>query len=73
MIFYFFLIKIIIFININMKNIYFYIIISTVLIILFIFFHQQTIESFINPKPYIWMFWETLPGKKKPGYIIELL
>ncbi len=52
-----------------MKNIYFYIIISTVLIILFIFFHQKTIESFINPKPYIWMFWETLPNKNKPGYI----
>lgn len=52
-----------------MKNIYFYIIISIVLIILFIFFHQQTIESFINPKPYIWMFWETLPNKNKPGYI----
>ena len=52
-----------------MKNIYFYIIISIVLIILFIFFHQKTIESFINPKPYIWMFWETLPNKNKPGYI----
>lgn len=22
-----------------------------------------------NKKPYIWMFWETLPGYKKPGYI----
>lgn len=53
-----------------MKNIYFYIIIFVILIILFILFYKnKTIESFINPKPYIWMFWETLPNKNKPGYI----
>jgi hypothetical protein len=22
-----------------------------------------------NKKPKIWMYWQTLPGKKKPGYI----
>ena len=47
----------------------------TLLLLLFIFMiykynnNTKSIESFSNNKPYIWMFWETLPGKKKPGYI----
>ena len=44
-----------------------------VLVIIYIYqlykkYNKSYIESFSN-KPYIWMFWETLPGKKKPGYI----
>ena len=37
-----------------MKNIYFYVIIFVIFIILFIlFYNNKTIESFINPKPYL--------------------
>jgi len=55
-----------------MKNIYLYLILIIItFIILFYFFkyNKSTIESYTNKKPIIWMFWETLPGKKKPGYI----
>jgi hypothetical protein len=43
------------------------------LIIIFIFYiinlYLIKIEKFDNNKNIIWMYWETLPGKKKPGYI----
>lgn len=55
-----------------MKNIYLYLIlIIFTFIILFYFlkYKKSIIESYSNNKPYIWMFWETLPGKNKPGYI----
>jgi hypothetical protein len=56
-------------------------IVYTILIIISIFilykYYMNTINTKIenytkhdvNKKPYIWMFWETLPGYKKPGYI----
>ena len=55
-----------------MKNIYLYLILIIItFMILFYFFKykKSIIESYTNQKPIIWMFWETLPGKKKPGYI----
>ena len=53
-----------------MKLKYTYIVFIILLLILcFIFIKNKNIESFNNNKPIIWMFWETLPGKKKPGYI----
>ena len=30
---------------------------------------KNSIEKYANNLPIIWMYWETLPGKKKPGYI----
>ena len=52
-------------------NIYIYLTIIVLLITFFIhkYYNNKSIESFSNNKPYIWMFWETLPGKNKPGYI----
>jgi hypothetical protein len=34
-------------------------------------YSRKLIEKFnnLNEKPKIWMYWETLPGKTKPGYI----
>ena len=31
-------------------------------------FFENCCEGFKN-KPIIWMYWETLPGRTKPGYI----
>ena len=52
-------------------NIYIYLTIIVLLITFLIhkYYNNKSIESFSNNKPYIWMFWETLPGKNKPGYI----
>lgn len=60
----------------------FYNYIKILFIIIFIFFifnlslnyikipyNINHIEKFDNKKSIIWMYWETLPGKKKPGYI----
>jgi hypothetical protein len=54
-----------------MKNIYLYLILIITIIIIFycLKYKKKFIESYSNNKPYIWMFWETLPGKNKPGYI----
>ena len=45
-----------------------YLILFIIIISLFIYCNRQT-EKYSNKKPIIWMFWETLPGYKKPGYI----
>lgn len=54
-----------------MKNIKLYLFLLLILIVLFFLYKNKKIEGYSNSKqkPYIWMFWETLPGKKKPGYI----
>jgi len=46
-----------------------------ILIIILLIFYiintylKKNIEEFENKSKIIWMYWETLPGKKKPGYI----
>ena len=52
------------------------ILIFIILIIILIIFYlinkllnKNYIENFNNKSNIIWMYWETLPGKKKPGYI----
>ena len=52
-----------------MYNIIFIVIL---IIIIFYFLNRflgHSIEKFENSPKIIWMYWETLPGKKKPGYI----
>ena len=59
-----------------------YLIILIILIILIFIFLNYIVGNYINTeknfenfisnndnKPIIWQYWETLPGKKKPGYI----
>ncbi len=48
-----------------------YIIIILIFLIIVYFFYKNIfqIENYENEKPYIWFYWETLPNKKKPGYI----
>ena len=46
---------------------------ALLLLLLVLFFYwaskRVSIERFDEPKPKLWCYWETLPGKKKPGYI----
>ena len=60
-----------------MLNIIILILLIFIIIYLFYIFNKS-IEHFDtinysninqNQKPKIWMYWETLPGKTKPGYI----
>ena len=53
-------------------NNFLFIIFAIFIVLLFYYYVKQRnkfIENYTNQKPIIWMFWETLPGKKKPGYI----
>lgn len=54
----------------NLFNFVILLIISLSILSLICYFKKnKSIESYSSQKPIIWMFWETLPGKKKPGYI----
>ena len=54
-------------------SIFFNLILLIIILIVFYIFNQllkkKIFENIENKKPIIWMYWETLPNKKKPGYI----
>ena len=57
-------------------NIIILIIIILIIIIIFYSFDKylkknnfEKFQNYKNDEKIIWMYWETMPGKKKPGYI----
>ncbi len=49
-------------------HLYFLLSLLVLLLLVLMFMKRTNIERF-EEKPKIWCYWETLPGKKKPGYI----
>ncbi len=55
----------------NKKIIYIFILITLLTISIYLYnkYYKNNIEKFENNKPKLWYYWETMAGKKKPGYI----
>ena len=53
----------------NIKTIFLFLLFLFFSLLLFYFFYHPSPPSPLSKKPILWRFWQTLPGKMRPGYI----